>query len=95
MMSNDVIGHLRFVESINQSIDRIVHHILINDMTKQVKKVGIIGAGPSGLVQLKNLIETSKLQGAQYELQIKVFESKPDVGGVWYVPYIHWYQADG
>lgn len=77
-------------ESINPLIAPSIIHLPINIMTKQVKKVGIIGAGPSGLVQLKNLLETSKLPGAKYELQIKTFESKPDVGGVWYVPSVHW-----
>lgn len=56
-------------------------------MTKPIKRVGIIGAGPTGLAQLKNLLEVSKLQNAKYELQVKVYESKPDVGGVWYVLY--------
>lgn len=77
-------------ESINLLIASSTIHLPINSMTKQVKKIGIIGAGPSGLVQLKNLLETSRLPGAKYELQIKVFESKPDVGGVWYVPSVHW-----
>lgn len=77
-------------ESINLLIESSIPYLLINSMTKQVKKVGIIGAGPSGLVQLKNLLETSKLPGAKYELQIRVFESKPDVGGVWYVPSVRW-----
>jgi cation diffusion facilitator CzcD-associated flavoprotein CzcO len=54
-------------------------------MTKPIKKVAIIGAGPTGLAQLKNLLEVSKSPKAKYELQVKVFESKPDVGGVWYV----------
>lgn len=57
-------------------------------MTKPIKKVAIIGAGPTGLAQLKNLLEVSKLPKSKYELQVKVYESKPDVGGVWYVlPY--------
>ena len=55
-------------------------------MTRPIKKVAIIGAGPTGLAQLKNLLEVSKLPNARYELQVKVYESKPDVGGVWYVP---------
>jgi len=55
-------------------------------MTRPIKKVAIIGAGPTGLAQLKNLLEVSKLPNAKYELQVKVHESKPDVGGVWYVP---------
>jgi cation diffusion facilitator CzcD-associated flavoprotein CzcO len=55
-------------------------------MTKPIKKVAIIGAGPTGLAQLKNLLEVSKSPKAKYELQVKIFESKPDVGGVWYVP---------
>jgi cation diffusion facilitator CzcD-associated flavoprotein CzcO len=54
-------------------------------MTKPIKKVAIIGAGPSALAQLKNLLEVSKLPSAKYELQVTVYESKPDVGGVWYV----------
>jgi cation diffusion facilitator CzcD-associated flavoprotein CzcO len=54
-------------------------------MTKPIKKVAIVGAGPTGLAQLKNLLEVSKSPKAKYELQVKVFESKPDVGGVWYV----------
>jgi len=54
-------------------------------MTKPIKKVAIIGAGPTGLAQLKNLLEVSKLPKAKYELQVKVYESKPDVGGVWSV----------
>jgi cation diffusion facilitator CzcD-associated flavoprotein CzcO len=54
-------------------------------MTKPIKKIAIIGAGPTGLAQLKNLLEVSKSPKAKYELQVKVFESKPDVGGVWYV----------
>jgi cation diffusion facilitator CzcD-associated flavoprotein CzcO len=54
-------------------------------MTKPIKKVAIIGAGPTGLAQLKNLLEVSKSPKAKYELQVRIFESKPDVGGVWYV----------
>ena len=54
-------------------------------MTKPIKKVAIIGAGPTGLAQLKNLLEVSKSSNAKYELQVRIYESKPDVGGVWYV----------
>jgi len=84
--TNDVIGHVRT----NQSIIGIFCRLYLLSctrivMTRQIKKVAIIGAGPTGLAQLKNLLEVSKLPNAKYELQVKVYESKPDVGGVWYV----------
>jgi cation diffusion facilitator CzcD-associated flavoprotein CzcO len=60
-------------------------NIVYSNMTKPIKKVAIIGAGPTGLAQLKNLLEVSKSSKAKCELQVKIFESKPDVGGVWYV----------
>jgi cation diffusion facilitator CzcD-associated flavoprotein CzcO len=83
MYHYDVIGHLR----INQSILScyLSFNIVYSNMTKPIKKVAIIGAGPTGLAQLKNLLEVSKSPKAKYELQVKIFESKPDVGGVWYV----------
>jgi len=59
-----------------------------------MKKVAIIGAGPTGLAQLKNLLEVSKSSKAKYELQVRIFESKPDVGGVWYVPELYPVYAD-
>jgi cation diffusion facilitator CzcD-associated flavoprotein CzcO len=59
-------------------------------MTRPIKRVAIIGAGPTGLAQLKNILDTRSLGNRAYELEAVVFESKPDVGGVWYVlPFIH------
>jgi cation diffusion facilitator CzcD-associated flavoprotein CzcO len=52
-------------------------------MTRPTKRVAIIGAGPTGLAQLKNILDTRKLEHRAYELEVVVYESKPDVGGVW------------
>lgn len=84
MYNYDVIGHLRMNQSIQSCYPSFI--VVYSKMTKPIKKVAIIGAGPTGLAQLKNLLEVSKLPNAKYELQVKIFESKPDVGGVWYVP---------
>jgi cation diffusion facilitator CzcD-associated flavoprotein CzcO len=84
MYNYDVIGHLRMNQSILSCYPSFI--VVYSKMTKPIRKVAIIGAGPTGLAQLKNLLEVSKLPNAKYELQVKMFESKPDVGGVWYVP---------
>jgi cation diffusion facilitator CzcD-associated flavoprotein CzcO len=52
-------------------------------MTRPTKRVAIIGSGPTGLAQLKNILDTRKLEHRAYELEVVVYESKPDVGGVW------------
>jgi cation diffusion facilitator CzcD-associated flavoprotein CzcO len=41
------------------------------------KRVLIVGAGPSGLVTLRNLIERGRFDA------IEVVERRDDVGGVW------------
>jgi NADH dehydrogenase FAD-containing subunit len=86
MYHYDVIGHLRMNQSILSCYSYLSFNIVYSKMTKPIKKVAIIGAGPTGLAQLKNLLEVAKLPNAKYELQVRIFESKPDVGGVWYVP---------
>jgi cation diffusion facilitator CzcD-associated flavoprotein CzcO len=42
------------------------------------KSVLVIGAGPTGLVGLRNLIERGK-----YE-HVELWERRDDIGGVWY-----------
>lgn len=54
-------------------------------MTRPTKRIAIIGAGSSGMVQLKNLLEVFRRPEVKYELDVVVFESKPEVGGVWCV----------
>lgn len=51
--------------------------------SKQKKRISIIGAGASGLVQLKNLLDVFARPDVQDELEVVVFEAKEDVGGVW------------
>ena len=54
-------------------------------MGKPTKKIAIIGAGATGMVQLKNLVEVFSRPEVEYGLEVVVFESKSEVGGVWYV----------
>jgi cation diffusion facilitator CzcD-associated flavoprotein CzcO len=55
-------------------------------MGKPVKRIAIIGAGATGLVQLKNLLDVFSRPGVGHDLDVVVFEIKSEVGGVWYVP---------
>lgn len=54
-------------------------------MFKSTKRIAIIGAGATGMVQLKNLLDIFSRPEVEYELEVVVFESKPEVGGVWSV----------
>jgi cation diffusion facilitator CzcD-associated flavoprotein CzcO len=55
--------------------------------TRKVTRVGIIGAGASGLAQLKQLLEAFSRPEvkSRTELEVIVFEKQAEVGGVWYV----------
>jgi cation diffusion facilitator CzcD-associated flavoprotein CzcO len=56
-------------------------------MTITTTRIGIIGAGSSGLAALKWCLETwarDDVKGRN-ELQVVVFEKQDQVGGVWYV----------
>lgn len=48
-----------------------------------LKKVAIIGAGASGLAQVKQLVDTFGRPKVEDELEVVVFESREEVGGVW------------
>jgi cation diffusion facilitator CzcD-associated flavoprotein CzcO len=52
-----------------------------------VTRVAIIGAGASGLTQLKQLLDAFARPEVRKRtrLEVVVFETKRDVGGVWYV----------
>lgn len=54
-------------------------------MTRQTIHVGIIGAGASGLAQLKQLLEAFGRADVKEkkELEVIVFEKQAEVGGVW------------
>ncbi|WWC87614.1 uncharacterized protein L201_002504 [Kwoniella dendrophila CBS 6074] len=57
-------------------------------MTKEITKIGIIGAGATGLTQLQQLLEiweTRKEVNEKSILKVKVFETKHEVGGVWLI----------
>lgn len=60
--------------------------------TRQTKttRVGIIGAGASGLAQLKQLLEAFSRPEvkARTELEVIVIEKQSEVGGVWYVLFL-------
>jgi len=45
------------------------------------KSVLVIGAGPAGLVGLRNLVERGAFE------RVELWERRDDVGGVWYVPF--------
>ncbi|CAL8069303.1 unnamed protein product [Orchesella dallaii] len=46
------------------------------ESASQKKNVCIVGGGPSGIVSLKRILETSSLTG-------KIIEQKSDIGGIW------------
>lgn len=52
---------------------------------RELVRVGIIGAGASGLAQLKQLIDAFDRPQvrARKQLQVSVFEKNGEVGGVW------------
>lgn len=52
-------------------------------MTRQTKRIAVIGAGATGLVQLKNLLDVARRPEVGYQLLVTVYEGKPGVGGVW------------
>jgi cation diffusion facilitator CzcD-associated flavoprotein CzcO len=54
-------------------------------MTRHTTRVAIIGAGATGLAQLKQLIEAFSRVSvrARTHLEVVVFEGKNEVGGVW------------
>jgi hypothetical protein len=52
-------------------------------------RLAIIGAGSAGLTQLKNALEVFARPEVKTELEVVVFESKTEVGGVWYVTKSH------
>lgn len=56
-------------------------------MTRQIVRVGIIGAGASGLTQLKQLLEAFGRPEVKNrtDLEVVVFDKQAEVGGVWYV----------
>ena len=45
------------------------------------KSVLVIGAGPAGLVGLRNLVERGAFE------HVELWERRDDVGGVWYAPF--------
>jgi hypothetical protein len=54
-------------------------------MPETTVRVAVIGAGASGIAQLKHLLNAfSKIEGL-CELQVTLLESKDRVGGVWWV----------
>lgn len=53
-------------------------------------RIAIIGAGPAGLAQARQAIDTFKSEryartNRLRKLDLVVFESRDEVGGVWYV----------
>lgn len=52
---------------------------------RPTKRIAIVGAGATGMVQLKNLLDVFGRPEVEYDLEVVVFESKSEVGGVWYV----------
>lgn len=47
----------------------------MNGLTKEIRKIAVIGAGPSGLVSAKNALD--------YGHDVIVFEQNSKVGGLW------------
>jgi len=50
-----------------------------------VQRIAIIGAGSSGLAQLKQLLDAFSRPQGTCRLKITVFESRSEIGGVWFV----------
>jgi len=53
----------------------------MSSTTTVPKSVLVIGAGPTGLVGLRNLVERGAFE------RVELWERRDDVGGVWYVPF--------
>jgi hypothetical protein len=49
------------------------------------RRIAIIGAGSSGLAQLKQLLDAFSRPGVESRLEVVVFESRSEIGGVWSV----------
>jgi cation diffusion facilitator CzcD-associated flavoprotein CzcO len=56
-------------------------------MTRELIRVGIIGAGASGLAQLKQLLDAFARPEVKRraDLEVICFEKQEEVGGVWWV----------
>ena len=52
-------------------------------MPSAVTRVAVIGAGSSGLAQLKQLLDAFSRPLVRSQLEVVVFESRPEIGGVW------------
>ena len=46
-------------------------------------RVAIIGAGSSGLAQLKQLLDAFSRPETTSQLDITIFESRDEIGGTW------------
>jgi hypothetical protein len=55
-------------------------------MTRKVVRIAIIGAGASGLAQLKQVLDAFNRPDVQgrTDLEVVVLEKQSEVGGVWY-----------
>ena len=54
-------------------------------MSKTVTRIAIIGAGSSGLAQLKQLLDAFARPHVSTQLEVVLFESRSEIGGVWFV----------
>lgn len=57
----------------------------MTDPTASRKRIAIIGAGAAGLAQAKQVLDAFRTSssGLQDGVDLVVFESRNDVGGVW------------
>lgn len=52
---------------------------------KSITRIAIIGAGATGLTQLKQLLDAFGREEVQSELEVTLFEARDQVGGTWCV----------
>ena len=51
----------------------------------EVTRIAIVGAGSSGLAQLKQLLDAFSRPEVTDRLEVVVYESRGEIGGVWFV----------
>ncbi len=52
-------------------------------MTHSLTRIATIGAGTSGLAQLKQMLDASARPEVKSRLEVVLYESRGEVGGVW------------
>lgn len=57
------------------SVPQTIENIMQSNQSKKIRKIAVVGAGPSGLCCAKNAVD--------YGFEITVFERNAEVGGTW------------